>query len=111
MKTHMKRVLNYPGSKWNISEQIAFMIPKHKCYVEPYFGSGAVFFSKPYISPIETINDINSDVVNLFTCIKIDSQRLASLIQSTPYSREAYNAAYMSEPADPFVRALHFLIK
>lgn len=111
MKTHMKRVLNYPGSKWNISEQIAFMIPKHKCYVEPYFGSGAVFFSKPYISPVETINDINSDVVNLFNCIKIDSQRLAGLIQSTPYSRESYNAAYMSEPADPYVRALNFLIK
>ena len=68
----MRRVLNYPGSKWNCAEKIVFMISKHKCYVEPFFGSGAVFFNKAYISPIETINDLNGDVIKLFTCIKKD---------------------------------------
>lgn len=106
-----KRVLNYPGSKWNISEEIAFMIPKHKCYVEPFFGSGAVFFSKPYISPVETINDLNSDVTNLFRCIQKDSDRLARMVAATPYSRDEYNAAFVGAPEDCFEQALRFLIK
>lgn len=106
----MKRVLNYPGSKWSTSEKIAFLIPKHKCYVEPFFGSGAVFFSKPFISPVETINDLNADVVNLFSCIKKDSSRLARLVATTPYSRDIYNNAF-GTANDPFIQALKFLIK
>ena len=36
---------------------------KHHSYLEPFFGSGAVFFSKQR-SNIETINDLDEDVVN-----------------------------------------------
>ena len=64
----MKTVIKYPGSKWNLADTIVSMMPEHKSYLEPYFGSGAVLFSKP-ISPIETINDISDDVVNLFRMI------------------------------------------
>lgn len=38
----MKRVLKYPGSKWNIAKDIVALIPEHKSYLEPFFGSGAV---------------------------------------------------------------------
>lgn len=61
----MKRVLKYPGSKWNIAKDIVALIPEHKSYLEPFFGSGAVLFTKSP-SKIETINDIDGDVVNLF---------------------------------------------
>ncbi len=108
---NMKKVLNYPSSKWSISEKIAYMIPTHKCYVEPFFGSGAVFFSKTQISPIETINDLNLDVVNLFKCIQKDASRLACLVATTPYSRDSYIAAYMEKERDPYDQALKFLIK
>ena len=50
--------------------------PKHHSYVEPFFGSGAVFFNKPR-SDIETVNDLDSDIVNLFDCIRKDPERLA----------------------------------
>lgn len=65
----MKRILNYPGSKWNIATQLVELIPEHHSYLEPFFGSGAVLFKKPY-SNIETINDIDHDVTNLFQCIR-----------------------------------------
>ena len=41
-----RAVLRYPGSKWRIVKQLCDMIPEHKSYLEPYFGSGAVFFTK-----------------------------------------------------------------
>ena len=39
-------LLNYPGSKANLSAEIIGMMPKHRSYLEPFFGSGAVFFRK-----------------------------------------------------------------
>ena len=53
----MKPVLKYPGSKWRLAEWIVSLMPPHKSYLEPFFGSGAVFFKKPP-SRIETINDL-----------------------------------------------------
>lgn len=57
------------------------------------FGSGAVLFSKPR-SNIETVNDLDGDVVNLFQCIKKDPERLARLVYFTPFSRQIYDESY-----------------
>lgn len=61
----MKRILNYPGSKWTLAAKIIEIMPPHKTYIEPFFGSGAVYFNKPSVQ-VETINDIDSRVVNFF---------------------------------------------
>ena len=83
----VNNVLKYPGSKWNIARRLVELIPPHHGYVEPYFGSGAVLFSKPP-SAIETVNDLDGDVVNLFQCIQQDSERLARLVMTTITSRD-----------------------
>lgn len=110
----MRTVLKYPGSKWNIARQLVNMIPKHHSYVEPFFGSGAVLFNKP-LSDIETINDLDSDVTNLFRCIQKDSERLARMVMTTPFSRETYDKQFeIPESAicvDSYERATNFLIK
>lgn len=89
----MRKVLKYPGSKWNIAEKLVRLIPDHHSYVEPYFGSGAVLFSKTP-SDIETVNDLDGDVTNLFRCIQQDSERLARLVMTTPFSRETYDRQF-----------------
>lgn len=89
----MRNVLKYPGSKWNVAKQIVQLIPEHHSYVEPYFGSGAVLFNKDP-SDIETVNDLDSNVINLFRCIQKDSERLARLVMTTPFSREEYNGQF-----------------
>lgn len=113
----MRQVLKYPGSKWKIANQLAELIPDHRSYVEPFFGSGALFFTK-LPSNIETINDMDHDVVNLFLCIKEDAQKLARLLLTTPYSREIYESTfetidYLPEETkdEPYRKALLFLIK
>ncbi len=109
----MNKVLNYPGSKWNIAPKLAELIPPHHSYVEPYFGSGAVLFNKPP-SDIETVNDLDGDVANLFRCIQQDSGRLARLVMTTPYSREVYEkhcAMAEGDYAGRFQRAAGFLVQ
>ena len=61
--------LRYPGAKWSLAELIVEQFQPHYHYVEPFFGSGAVFFSKPRV-PHEVINDRNSLVTNLFTVLR-----------------------------------------
>lgn len=72
----MGKALKYPGIKWRIADRLVEMIPPHHTYCEPFFGSGAVFFQKQP-SDIEIINDMDNDVVNLFTCIRNDAEKLA----------------------------------
>lgn len=108
----MNSVLKYPGSKWNIAGQLVELIPPHHSYVEPYFGSGAVLFSKAP-SSIETINDLDGSVVNLFRCIQQDSERLARLVMTTPFSREVYDRQFETDSscAGRYQRAAGFLVQ
>lgn len=106
----MKAVLKYPGSKWSISPWIVSNFPEHHSYVEPYFGSGAAFFSK-VPSAIETINDLDGDVINLFSCIRDNSEVLARKIAMTPYSRKTYDESFRTKPTNEIDKALQFLIR
>lgn len=89
----MKRIFNYPGAKWTLQKKIVPLIPEHTTYLEPFFGSGAVFFNKP-VSKIETINDLNGRVINFFEICRKKPEELARLISLTPLSRQEQQAAY-----------------
>lgn len=86
-------VLKYPGSKWRMADWIISLMPSHKSYLEPFFGSGAVFFNKRP-SRIETINDLDGEIVNLFRCVREWPEELACAVALTPYSREEYERAW-----------------
>ena len=65
----MKAIFKYPGSKWSIANWIINFFPAHHSYLEPFAGSLAVLLNKPR-SNIETVNDLDGNVVNLFEWIK-----------------------------------------
>ncbi|BFH12747.1 DNA adenine methylase [Paenibacillus melissococcoides] len=103
------RILHYPGSKWSMAEWIISHMPEHKTYLEPFLGSGAVLFNKPR-SPIETVNDLDGEVTNLFEIVRTRPEELARAIYWTPYSRDEYYRSY--EPAkDDLERARRFLVR
>ena len=103
--------MKYPGSKWNMARELVKLIPEHHTYCEPYAGSMAMLFTKDP-SPIEVVNDLDSDVVNLFRCIQQDSERLARLVMTTPYSREVYDSQFSgSGCASRYQQAAGFLVK
>jgi len=105
------RILHYPGSKWSLAEWIIEHMPPHQTYLEPFFGSGAVFFNEES-SPLETINDLNGDVVNLFKVIRDHPEELANMVKWTPYSREEYYNSYHSgAQIDDLERARLFLVR
>lgn len=78
----MKAVMKYPGSKWSLADWIISFFPDHHSYLEPFAGSLAVLLNKPR-SNIETVNDMDDNVVNLFYQIRKDPERLAREIYNT----------------------------
>ena len=93
-----------------MAKEIVSLMPPHRSYLEPFFGSGAVLFSKPP-SPIETVNDIDSDIVNFFTVLREQPEELARLIYLTPYAREVFNDAHHNRGDDPLDKAYRFAIR
>lgn len=85
----MNAILKYPGGKWRIADWIISYFPEHKVYCEPFFGSGAVFFNKQPCY-IETINDMNGDIVNLFRVCRDYPEELAKAINLTPFARDEF---------------------
>lgn len=106
----MKSLLNYPGGKWRAAPMICAMMPEHHSYLEPFFGSGAVFFNKEP-SEIETVNDLDGDIVNFFSVIREHPQELAAMIETTPYARQIYDDAYENRGSTPIERAYKFAIR
>lgn len=82
--------LKWPGSKWRLAEWILANMPAHDCYLDPFFGSGAVFFNK-VPSNVETLNDRDSMVVNLFRVIRDKPEQLEAMIALTPWARAEYD--------------------
>lgn len=108
----MQTVLKYPGSKWSTAEWIISFFPEgyeKMTYLDPYFGSGAVFFKKRR-SAIETINDIDGRVVNLFRQIREKPEEFAQLIEFTPWARDEYKGSY-EKSDDPLEDARRFTVR
>jgi len=108
----MRAVFRYPGSKWSIAQWIISHFPEgyeNLVYLEPFAGSGAVFFNK---NPgrVETINDLDSDIVNLFRVLRDSPDELKRSLELTPYSREEYDLSF--EPCDePVEKARRYMVK
>lgn len=105
----MKAVLKYPGAKNRIAGWICSYIPKHEVYLEPYAGSLAVLFHKEPCH-IETVNDLNDEVVHFFHILRDQPEELQRAVALTPYSRTEYEKAYQVSE-DGVERARRFCIR
>lgn len=108
----MKAIFRYPGSKWSLAQWIISFFPEGYekiVYLEPFLGSGAVFFNKRP-GTVETINDLNGDVVNLFRVLRDRPEDLKRVLDLTPYSREEYDLSF--DPCeDPLEQARRFIVR
>jgi DNA adenine methylase len=62
------------GSKKPIADKIIKMIPPHEIYVEPFVGSGAIYWKKEP-SKKEVINDLDKQLMNNYKLLKTTKDR------------------------------------
>lgn len=106
----VKAPFGYYGAKQRIASRIVAFLPPHNAWVEAFCGSAAITLAKPPV-PIEVINDLDGNVVNLFKQLRENSESLCRAIALTPYSREEFQSARncIATP-DPVERARRFLV-
>jgi DNA adenine methylase len=101
----------YFGAKNKIALQICSGLPPHNCWVEAFCGSAALTLSKAQ-APIEVVNDIDNEIVNLFQQLRDNSAELIRLIDLTPYAeQELHLARTTTLGLLPLERARRFLVQ
>jgi DNA adenine methylase len=106
----MKPAFGYYGAKVRIASQIINSLPPHNAWVEAFCGSAALTIAKKQ-APIEIINDLDDQIINLFKQLRNNSENLISAVSLTPYARKEYFDAKKSEDSlDPLEKARRFLI-
>ncbi len=79
----------YFGAKTRLAERIVALMPPHDHYVEPFAGSLAVLLAKPP-SKMETVNDLDGDIVAFWRCVRDRGDELAAVCALTPHAREEF---------------------
>lgn len=89
----------YYGGKTSIAEKIASLLPPHEHYVEPFAGSLAVLLAKVR-SVMETVNDIDGDLMTFWRVLREHPDELALQMVLTPHSRAEHLEAYDLDSAN-----------
>lgn len=77
------------GGKSQLARTIIEMMPEHKHYCEVFGGAGWVLFKKTP-SQLETINDINGDLINLYRVFKYHPEALLTEFSTLLVARDEF---------------------
>ena len=104
-------VMRYFGGKWVLAPWIISQFPSHRTYVEPFGGGGSVLMRKPR-SYAEVYNDLNSEVVNVFSVLRnpVLSRELERALALTPFARAEFDQSY-EDTADPVEGARRTIVR
>ena len=100
----------YYGAKISLSRRLLGLLSPHRVYIEPFFGSGALFFAKPP-SRIEIINDLDEMVVTFLRVLRDHPEDLARRCALTPHARSEFNQANLNHQGDEIELARRFWVR
>ena len=109
MRRKSKSAFSYFGSKHKLSLPILKYMPPHHAWVDVFCGSAAMTLAKSP-APIEVINDINGEIVNFFNQLRKNPEKMYTMLNITPYSRQELNNARMKRNRSSIERARCFMI-
>lgn len=80
---------SYYGGKQRIAQTIADLLPEHDHYVEPFAGGLSVLLAKS-VSGMETVNDVDADLMTFWRVLRDRPDDLARVCSLTPHSRAEF---------------------
>lgn len=102
-------ILRRLGNKQAIAKDIIKYFPIHNCYVEPFFGAGGMFFNKPKAN-YNILNDLDSDVFNLFQVVMNQKEDLERIFKIMPIHSDLLEYWKRQTESCPIKKALRFLL-
>ena len=82
-------VIPYYGGKYELSKILVPLIPHHERYIEVFAGGLSMFFRKTK-AKWNVLNDIDSNIVNLYMCVIEKREELVDILFWLPKSRELF---------------------
>ena len=106
-----KIAFGWYGGKYSHLTFLLPLLPQTKHYCEPFGGSAAVLLNREP-SPVETYNDLDSELVNFFRVLRNQKEALIEQIGLTPFSKEelAIAATAPEEEISDLERARRFFV-
>ena len=106
----------WAGGKGNLVTWIVQYVPAGQIYVEPFAGAASVLWHLPSTFPVEVLNDLDGDIVNLYRVLqdKGKFEELAHRLIFTPYARAEFARALQivkAPNATDIDRAWAFFVK
>ncbi len=95
----MNSPLPWMGGKSRLADTIIPLIPAHRHYGEAFAGGGWVFFRKPP-SRVESLNDINSDLISFYRVLQYHLEEFCRQFKWLLSSRELFNDFLRQRDAD-----------
>lgn len=102
-------ILRRLGNKKKIAAEIISHFPEHKTYIETFWGTGAIYFSKPK-AKYNIANDLDSDVFNLFNVLMRNKRELEEAFYLMPHHYDLFEYWKNNKETDPILKALRFLM-
>lgn len=101
--------LRWAGGKRWLADSLCPLLEEiePKTYIEPFLGSGAVFFR---LAPAKAIlSDLNGDLINAYRQVAIDPEKLLKAVEKIPVTEKSYYFVRERKPASDFERAVRFI--
>ena len=102
------------GGKGNMAKRLMPLLPQGRVYVEPYCGAASMFWHLDPPRPVEVLNDIYGEIINLFRVLQDPTQfeQLRHRLLWTPYSLDEFRRALAVGPdASPVERAWALFVR
>jgi DNA adenine methylase len=119
----MNLPLKWHGGKYYLASKIVRLMPPHLHYVEPFFGGGAVLFSRdpdesdrwlfPHEGVSEVVNDINGLLINFYRVLqdRVSFEAFRRTVEAIPMAREEWEKAHAHTYGnDPVADAIAFFV-
>lgn len=84
--------VHWIGGKGNMTAKLLPLLPAGRIYVEPYCGAASMFWHLPKPRPVEVLNDLDGEIVNLFRVLQ-DRKKFSEFshrLTWTPYAFDEY---------------------
>ncbi|ROP77159.1 DNA adenine methylase [Stenotrophomonas rhizophila] len=97
------------GKRWFVARHLDLVPDRFERYIEPFLGSGALFFALRPAAAL--LSDLNSDLINLYSCIRDCPIELSKLLarHQRLHSAEHYYRVRAQQLRSPLTQAARFL--
>ncbi|WP_416053144.1 DNA adenine methylase [Cupriavidus basilensis] len=90
-------IIPWLGGKRRLADKLLPLFPAHECYVEVFCGGAALYFLRQVPAPVEVINDINGDLVNLYRVVQHHLEEFVRQFKWAISSRQVFKWQQMTK--------------